>query len=230
MIEHFGHTFSAKLPPKPVYIDADPVRLAQVFSNLLTNAAKYTEPGWPDFADSHNGGRGSCGTCARQRLGIPLEAQSSIFEMFSQVDRNIERSQGGLGIGLTLVRRLVEMHGGRVDVKSEGPGKGSEFTVRIPVQTEFRTIVGSELPSQSMVADTKQRILVVDDNVDAAESLSMMLKIMGNEVRTARRWQAAVESQMSIVPMSSYSILACRSSMAMKRAGEFANKLGPEML
>ncbi len=193
MIEHFGHTFSAKLPPKPVYIDADPLRLAQVFSNLLTNAAKYTEPGGQISLIATTVGEEAVVHVQDNGLGIPLEAQSSIFEMFSQVDRNIERSQGGLGIGLTLVRRLVEMHGGRVDVKSEGPGKGSEFTVRIPVQTEFRTIVGSELPSQSMVADTKQRILVVDDNVDAAESLSMMLKIMGNEVRTAADGQAAVE-------------------------------------
>lgn len=126
-------------------------------------------------------------------LGIPVEAQPRIFEMFSQVDRNMERAQGGLGIGLTLVRRLTEMHGGTVEVTSEGPGRGSEFTVRIPVLQEVQPGSAGQAIGPGPVAAAKRRILIVDDNRDAAESLGMMLRLMGNEVRTAHDGLAAVE-------------------------------------
>jgi CheY-like chemotaxis protein len=133
-------------------------------------------------------------------LGIPVEAQPRIFEMFSQVDRNMERAQGGLGIGLTLVRRLTEMHGGAVEVTSEGPGKGSEFTVRIPVLKEVRPGSAGQATGPGAVAGAKRRILVVDDNRDAAESLGMMLKLMGNDVRTAHDGLTAVEVADSYRP------------------------------
>ncbi len=200
LIEQSGHTFSVTLAPAPVYLDADPVRLAQVFSNLLTNAAKYTEPGGRITLTAEQQGAEAVVRVRDNGLGIPVEAQPGIFEMFSQVDRNMERAQGGLGIGLTLVRRLTEMHGGTVGVTSEGPGRGSEFTVRIPVLTEVQPGSGSRTSGPGAVAGARRRILVVDDNRDAAESLGMMLTLMGNEVRTAHDGLAAVEAAEAYRP------------------------------
>ena len=112
------------------------MRLAQVFSNLLNNSAKYTEPGGRIWLTAEVSEHEVAVRVRDTGLGIPAEALPRIFEMFSQVDRNMERAQGGLGIGLTLVRRLVEMHGGTVEARSDGPGKGSEFTVRLPLMKE----------------------------------------------------------------------------------------------
>ena len=133
LMEQSGHTFSLTLPPSPVYLDADLTRLAQVFSNLLNNSAKYTEPGGRISLTGELAGGEVVVRVRDNGLGIPADALPRIFEMFSQVDRNMERAQGGLGIGLTLVRRLVEMHGGTVEARSDGPGRGSEFVVRLPV-------------------------------------------------------------------------------------------------
>jgi PAS domain S-box-containing protein len=200
LIEEFGHTFSVTLPPTPVYLDADPVRLAQVFSNLLNNAAKYTPPGGKLTLTAETRGAEAI-VCVRDNgLGIPVAAQPRIFEMFSQLDRNVERAQGGLGIGLTLVRRLVEMHGGAVGVKSEGPGTGSEFTVRIPVLKEAEPGPSGGESQSAEVAGPKRRVLVVDYNRDAAETLGMMLTLMGNDVRTASDGLAAVEAARDFRP------------------------------
>jgi PAS domain S-box-containing protein len=198
LIEQFGHTFSVTLTPTPVYLDADPVRLAQVFSNLLTNAAKYTQPGGRIFltAEVH----GAEAVVRDTGLGIPADALSRIFEMFSQVDRNLERAQGGLGIGLTLVRRLAEMHGGTVEAKSDGPGRGSEFVVRLPVLKDSRHRSEGVTTEGGGQARAKRRILVVDDNQDSATSLGMMLTLMGNEVRTAEDGFAAVEAAEEFRP------------------------------
>jgi PAS domain S-box-containing protein len=198
LMEQAGHTFSLSLPPEPVYLDADLTRVAQVFSNLLNNAAKYTgQGGRISLAAELCGGE----VVVRVRdngLGIPSEALTRIFEMFSQVDRNMERAQGGLGIGLTLVRRLVEMHGGMVGVHSEGPGRGSEFVVRLPIlQTDEPTPVS---PHENLAATGKRRILIVDDNRDAATSLGMMLRLMGNETHTANDGLAAIEAAESFRP------------------------------
>ena len=133
LMEQAGHTFSLTLPPAPVYLDADLTRLAQVFSNLLNNAAKYTEPGGRISLTGELSGAEVVVQVRDNGLGIPADALPRIFEMFSQVDRNMERAQGGLGIGLTLVRRLVEMHGGTVEARSDGPGRGSQFVVRLPI-------------------------------------------------------------------------------------------------
>jgi CheY-like chemotaxis protein/anti-sigma regulatory factor (Ser/Thr protein kinase) len=188
------------LAPTPVYLDADPVRLAQVFSNLLNNAAKYTEPGGRITLTAEQEGAEAVVRVRDNGLGIPVEAQPRIFEMFSQVDRNMEREQGGLGIGLSLVRRLVEMHGGSVEVTSEGPGQGSEFTVRIPVLKELGSAAKGRAIGAADAPGAKRRILVVDDNRDAADSLGMMLKLMGNEVRTAADGLAAVELAETYLP------------------------------
>jgi len=132
VIEAAGHRLTITLPPEPVWLDADPVRLAQVFANLLTNAAKYTDPqGRITLRATHAGT--SLSLCVVDNgVGVAPEALERIFGMFAQVDAQHRRSEGGLGIGLALVRNLVQLHGGTVEVKSEGAGRGSEFTVRLP--------------------------------------------------------------------------------------------------
>ena len=199
LIEQSRHTLSLTLPPGPVHIDADPVRLAQVFSNLLNNSAKYTEPGGRIWLTAEVSGHEVAVRVRDTGLGIPADALPRIFEMFSQVDRNMERAQGGLGIGLTLVRRLVEMHDGKVEARSDGPGRGSEFTVRLPLAAED-AVARPLPPDDGPTATSNRRILIVDDNRDSAMSLGMMLGLMGNETRTAHDGLAAVEAAAEFRP------------------------------
>jgi signal transduction histidine kinase/ActR/RegA family two-component response regulator len=196
VIEAGEHELTVTLPVPPLPVEGDPTRLAQVLGNLLSNAAKYTPNGG---RISLVAGQDSKRAVIRVRdngLGIPREMLPSIFEMFTQVDKHLERAQGGLGIGLTLVRRLVEMHGGTVEAYSEGLGQGSEFVVRLPLQEEK-----SNSPPQASCGDVEQtgvasagrRILVVDDNVDATDSLALLLRLQGHEVRTAFDGPSALE-------------------------------------
>lgn len=191
-IDDAGHELTITLPPQPVFLDADLTRLAQVFSNLLTNSAKYTHRG------GHIGLSAECATSnvivtiRDNGIGIPEHSLPTIFNMFSQVDRSIERATGGLGIGLALVKGLVEMHGGRVSAESAGEGQGSTFTVILP--TLDHASVQSELPDVSPPKSGHVRkILVVDDNIDGANSLALMLKLMGNVLDKAHDGIAAVE-------------------------------------
>lgn len=192
-IDNAGHTLTISLPDESIILDADLVRLAQVFSNLLMNSAKYTERGGHIWltAERH---RGEVNIKVRDTgIGIPAYALPKIFDMFSQVDRSIERSTGGLGIGLALVKGLVEMHGGKVQAESLGQGMGSTFTVILPVViTESNQAVDQNHSSQGKDA-TRRRILVVDDNQDAASSMALMLELMNNEVQTAHDGLAALE-------------------------------------
>ena len=192
LIEQAGHTISVTIPPTPIYIDADLTRLAQVFLNLLNNSAKYTQPGGRIWLVAECFENEVAVKVRDNGLGIPAEALPRIFQMFSQVDRNMEMAQGGLGIGLTLVRRLVEMHGGTVEAHSDGPGQGSEFTVRLPVLKTVQVVAQSPTIADGLTA--KRRILIVDDNQDSAISLGMMLKLMGNETHTVHDGLAAVEA------------------------------------
>jgi len=192
LIEQSGHEFTLTLPPAPIYLDADLARLAQVFSNLLNNAAKYTEPGGTISLVGEVDGGEIVVRVSDNGLGIPAESLPQIFQMFSQVDRNLERAQGGLGIGLTLVRRLVEMHDGQVEAYSDGPGWGSQFVVRLPVIKATQQAAPSQA-EDDVSTTAKRRILVVDDNRDSATSLSMMLTLMGNETQTAYDGLAALE-------------------------------------
>lgn len=192
LIETAGHDLTISLPPGPVFLDADLTRLAQVFSNLLTNSAKYTEQGGRiELAAERHAGEVVV-TVRDNGIGIPAEFLPNIFDMFSQVDRSVERSTGGLGIGLALVKGLVEMHGGCVTAESPGPGLGSTFTVRFPVAQESLTLQPADDPPDGRHVSAR-RVLVVDDNRDGALSMALMLRLLGDEVRTAHDGIEAVE-------------------------------------
>jgi PAS domain S-box-containing protein len=190
LIEAASHHLTITLPQQPLFVDGDPIRLAQVFSNLLNNAAKYTERGGEIWLTVERQGSDAVVSVRDTGLGVPKEMLAKVFELFTQVDRTLENAQGGLGIGLTLVRRLTEMHGGSVEAHSEGYGKGSEFFVRLPVV--LTDMARDERTAELSTPSSRRRILVVDDNRDSAISLGMMLQLMGNEVRTAHDGLEAV--------------------------------------
>jgi CheY-like chemotaxis protein len=201
LIEKWGHELKVTLPPEPIYLEADVTRLSQVLLNLLNNAAKYTEQGGRIRLTAERQGDQALIRVQDNGIGIPPAMLSRIFDMFTQVDRSLERAQGGLGIGLTLVQRLVEMHGGTVSATSPGPGKGSEFTVRLPIAPEKAREKG---PQQPRVAGEEpvcqRRILVVDDNKDSTDSLAMLLRLKGNEVHTAYDGLEAVGAVAAFQP------------------------------
>jgi PAS domain S-box-containing protein len=187
------HELVVTLPDGPVRLEADPTRLEQVLTNLLTNAAKYTDPGGRIWLTVR---REATDVVIRVRdsgAGIAPALLPHVFDLFVQADGSPERSQGGLGIGLTLVRQLVEMHGGTVGAASAGLGKGSEFTIRLPVRVDEPP--GPRMLPQEAdvpVAAPARRVLAVDDNVDAVESLALMLRLQGQEVRVAYEAETAV--------------------------------------
>jgi len=193
LVERMGHELTVTLPQQPLIVDADMTRLAQVFQNLLNNAAKYSDRGGQIQLNVGRQDSDVVVTVKDTGIGIAADQLPRIFEMFTQVDRTLEMSQGGLGIGLTLVKRLVEMHGGTVEAGSEGPGKGSEFVLRLPIVIEASK---PQEPGGAVDHSVKSslRILVVDDNQDGADSLSEMLKIVGNDTRTAYDGQAGVDA------------------------------------
>jgi PAS domain S-box-containing protein len=200
-IEAAGHELTISLPAEPVHLDADLTRLAQVFNNLLTNSAKYTENGGRIWLAAERNGGDVLVSVRDNGIGIPANALPRIFDMFSQVDRSIERSAGGLGIGLAIVKGLVEMHEGVVTVASEGQGKGSTFTVKLPAlssQPGPPVVLPSD--NSQRLAGPKRRVLVVDDNRDSALSMAMMLRLKGNEVWTAHDGFEAVDAAEKIRP------------------------------
>jgi CheY-like chemotaxis protein len=201
VIEEAGHELIATLPAEPVPLDADLTRLAQVLSNLLTNSARYTDRGGrieltAEVRD------GEVEVSVRDTgIGIPAEALPRVFEMFSQVDRSMERASGGLGIGLALVKGLVEMHGGSVTAESAGPGQGSTFTVRLPALESRAERQALETREEEPDANRpRRRILVVDDNRDAASSMEILLKLLGNEVCTVHDGLEAVAAAERLRP------------------------------
>lgn len=201
LIEAAGHRLDVLLPDSPVPLDADPTRLAQVFSNLLNNAAKYSDPGSHIRLSAELRAQEVIVSVVDTGIGIAPEHLPQLFEMFSQVTPAIERSQGGLGIGLALVRGLVEMHQGRVEAYSEGPGAGSTFRVRLPLALAAPV----PEPEQALLEDPapkagRARVLVVDDNVDAAATLAMMLRLQGHEVAVAHDGPEAVAQARAFRP------------------------------
>jgi PAS domain S-box-containing protein len=199
LCDQMGHQINIRLPTEPIYLSADSIRLAQILGNLLNNACKFT-PREGDIRLSVERNRQDAVIRVTDNgIGIPAEKLPHIFDMFSQLDTSLERSQGGLGIGLSLVKNLVELHGGRVEARSEGVGRGSEFVVHLPIDGSQPAPVVS--PSASVAAaQLALRILVVDDNVDAATSMALLLKRLGHEVHLAHDGLQAVESSRALEP------------------------------
>jgi len=203
LIDAAGQELTVSLPPDLTYLDADRTRLAQVFSNLLTNAAKYTARGGRIWLSVEREGREAVVRVRDTGIGIGPDMLPRVFDMFMQVDHSYERAHAGLGIGLTLVRTIVQLHGGSVQADSAGLGQGSEFTVRLPVTSRESKERTSRLPratGEAAAPVPTRRILVVDDNVDAAEMVGMQLTLMGHEVRIVCDTFAALEAARSFRP------------------------------
>jgi signal transduction histidine kinase/ActR/RegA family two-component response regulator len=194
LIDAKQHTLSVSLPSEPVELNVDPLRIAQALSNLLTNAAKYTDPGGRIEVRASVSRHGLQIDVSDTGIGIEPLAMPRIFEMFSQIESALERSQGGLGIGLALVKGLIQLHGGTVDVRSAGAGHGSTFVIHLP----YACLV-QELPSPlsarpiELPAGPRCKVLIADDNKDAADSLMMLLSVSGYEVRVAYSGPQALE-------------------------------------
>jgi signal transduction histidine kinase len=184
LIDAVGHTLVVGLPDEPIMVEADAVRLAQVFSNLLNNAAKYTNPGGRIELVLSSSGTDVVITVRDSGIGIPASMLQSVFDMFTQVEPTVGRSNGGLGIGLTLVKSIVELHGGSIEATSEGPGKGSEFIVHLPMLSQEHSSSAAP-PAQCESQVRGRRILIVDDNHDAATSLARLLAMLGAETEVA---------------------------------------------
>jgi two-component system CheB/CheR fusion protein len=193
LIDARGHQLVLDLPTDPVRLEADPTRLEQVLANLLNNAAKYTMPGGHIEVSAAQEGGDAVVRVRDNGIGVPPDVLDRVFEPFVQSEGSLARSEGGLGIGLTLVRSLVEMHGGRVEAHSPGLGQGSEFVVRLPARVAVEkpaTLPEPDAPFPSRGL----RVLVVEDNVDAAESLSALLRLWGHDVRVVHDGLAALDA------------------------------------
>jgi signal transduction histidine kinase len=182
-IDAAGHELTVSLPSEPVFVDGDRGRLAQVFANLLNNCAKFTGNGGHIWLTGERQGSDVVVKVRDNGRGILAHHLERIFELFTQSQRLEDNSQGGLGIGLNLVRGIVELHGGRVEAHSDGPGTGAEFVVRLPVMLQFAR--EQDTPRDRVLPASHYRILVVDDNTDSAVSLGMTLKYLGHTTQTA---------------------------------------------
>jgi CheY-like chemotaxis protein len=200
LIEERKHELTVSAGPGALLLDADPVRLEQILINLLTNAAKYTESGGHIRVTAEHDGPDVVFKVRDTGIGIPPEMLAEVFELFAQGERSIARSEGGLGIGLTVVRSLAELHGGRVAATSEGPGRGSEFIVRLPAARR-PAVERREAPPTSPDSSHKAaRILVVDDNADTARGLARLLMLLGHDVRIAYDGKGALEIADQFTP------------------------------
>jgi PAS domain S-box-containing protein len=188
-----GHEVLVRLPREPISLHADPARLVQVFSNLLNNACKYTPEGGKIGLDVERQGNYAAITVEDNGVGIPHDKLHRIFDMFMQVDQSLERSRGGLGIGLVLVKRLVEMHGGSVEASSGGEGLGTRFVIRLPAAFDQPKAVAQIANAASETAQ-RRSILIVDDNRDAAESLALLLRPISREIHVAHDGEAGLEA------------------------------------
>jgi CheY-like chemotaxis protein len=189
------------MPDHPLVVEGDDVRLAQVVSNLLTNSARYTHEGGNIRIAVRREDATAVVSVTDDGIGIPPAMLEAVFGMFTQVDQALEKTRGGLGIGLSLARGLIEMHGGTIEAHSEGDGRGSEFVVRLPLSTSMPA--EPELiapPAIEGRAQALRRVLVVDDNVDAADSLAQLLELLGATVRVAYDGEAGIEAAREFRP------------------------------
>jgi len=192
LIESRGHELSVELPAEPVRLEADPTRLEQVISNLLNNAAKYTMPGGRIWISANREGDEAVVKVRDSGIGVPADVLERVFEPFVQSDGSLARSDGGLGVGLTLVRSLVEMHDGRVEASSPGLGQGSEFIIRLPARIPADAALPAAEPA-ALSGNRSLRVLVVEDNIDAAESLATLLKLWNHDVHVVHDGRSALE-------------------------------------
>jgi PAS domain S-box-containing protein len=198
-IEAAGQQLGVLLPKQPVWLHVDPTRLSQAFANLLNNAAKFTPARGRVRIEAKIDGPEVVVRVSDNGVGISCEALAYVFEVFRQVDHSLERPQGGLGIGLTIVRRLVELHGGTVNAQSDGPDKGSEFTVRLPISSSSAQAMNERQPSE-VLAKAKRRILVVDDNRDSGDTLALLLRVKGHDVFVAHDGLEAIDVTVKSQP------------------------------
>ena len=199
LVERLQHTVQVEWPAEPLIVYGDPVRLGQVVGNLINNACRYTDPGGAIHIGVRRDGADALVSVRDNGIGLSPKSLSSIFEIFSQVDSSFERSQGGLGIGLHLARRLIEMHGGRIRAESEGLGRGSVFTIWCPV-VDGTAAIDDTVSSARSVTTLPRRVLVVDDNVDGAEMLAALLRMHQQETFLAHDGEAAFAAADSIRP------------------------------
>jgi CheY-like chemotaxis protein len=199
VIDAKRHRFSIEMPADPVTFAGDPLRLAQVLANLLTNAGKYTDPEGHILLRASATAANVTISVSDDGIGMSADALSRVFAMFSQVRSTQDRSEGGLGIGLALAKGLVELHGGRITATSAGPGRGSEFTVELPRRAIHvaRRSAGNETPAGRA---TPRRVLIADDNKDAADSLAMLLRLEGHAVTVAADGREALTAFATLLP------------------------------
>ena len=204
LIDAASHLLTIEWPNEAVWLDADPTRLTQVFSNLLTNSAKYMRPGGQIKFSACLQSDSIVVSVRDTGMGIPADMLGTVFDMFTQINRTLDRAQGGLGIGLSLVKTLVEMHGGLVQATSGGIDLGSEFTVMLPTASKLAAELPTP-PAQAGAADrvepVRHRVLVVDDNIDAAETMVMLLDLSGHDARSAFGGQEALDLALSFRPV-----------------------------
>jgi PAS domain S-box-containing protein len=201
LIEGSGHRLTLTLPEAPIWLDADLTRIAQVLGNLLNNAAKYTPEGGNITVSARSDGTHAVMSVSDTGVGIPADMLPKVFDLFTQVDRNLERSQGGLGIGLALVRQLVAMHGGTIEASSGGVDRGSMFTIRLPLAaTGTAALPQADATALASATTPPQRVLVVDDNVPAAETTGWMLEVDGHKVEYAYDAHAALAAAPAFRP------------------------------
>ncbi len=198
-IKERGHTLTLEVPDDPVYISADPIRLAQVFSNLLNNSAKYTNPGGSITFAAKVINDGVQFTITDNGIGIAPDMLNNIFDMFTQVDQSLERTQAGLGVGLALARHLVELHGGQLQVDSQGTGCGSTFSLRLALASPPAAASAPANPS-SDASTERRRVLLVDDNVDFVSTMKILLSTMGHDIRVAHNGVTAQQIAQEFKP------------------------------
>jgi len=224
LVEAAAHELAIRLPPDPLPLEVDPTRIAQVIANPVNNSAKYTPPGGRIQITAEAAPGMLIARVSDSGSGIAPEMLPKVFDMFTQAERSIEDSHGGLGIGLALVRKLVEMHGGTVGAESPGEGRGSTFTVRLPLAAEGTTVAAR---TDEVTADgsSSLRVLIVDDNLDAAEGLAMCLELEGHRARTAADGESALALAAEFHPqaaildiglpgMSGYDLARCLRAQA----------------
>jgi signal transduction histidine kinase/CheY-like chemotaxis protein len=222
LIDAARHTLDVQLTEQPVWVYGDPARLAQVISNLVNNAAKYT-PGGGRIAVrmKHDDGHVEV-SVEDSGMGIPADMLNHVFDMFAQVNRTLDRAQGGLGIGLALVRRLMELHGGSVQAESEGADRGARFTLRMPaLERAGADEVTAPVEGDDTEPEQRLRVLVIDDNQDAAETLSMLLESHGHQTLRAYSARTGLKAAASFMPQAVF----CDIEMTGMNGYEVASRL-----